>query len=328
MKSKKINFDQPIRVIFMGTPVFAVPTLKKLLACDYCKLVAVITQPDKKSGRVQKLVFSPVKKLALKHNVLVLQPKNIKNSKIKRTIDALRPDIIIVAAYGQILPQTILEIPRFGCLNIHASLLPKFRGPSPIQYTILENEKETGVTIMLMDEQMDHGDIVAQKKIKVYNKDTAISLCDRLSKVGAEVVMEVLPKWVLRKIKPVPQDHSKATYTKILKKEDGKIDWKDNVEKIERKIRAFYPWPGTYTNFRCLTHNYPKLKRLKIIQAEVYTVDRRLKPGTVFQTPDKKLAVACGRGSLVLKKVQVEGKREISGEEFLRGYDVKSLQDC
>lgn len=308
------------RLIFMGTPEFAAIILKKLIKNQFIP-ISIITQPDRKIGRRQKIVFSPVKTLALRYNLSFFQPENIKDHKIYKIIKALKPDIIIVAAYGQIIPKKILDIPKFGCVNVHASLLPKYRGASPIQYAILKGEKITGVTLMQMNEKMDEGDIIVQKKAKIDKNDTTLTLQKKLAELSADLLVKTLPKIFSRKIKPIPQDNKKATYTKILKKEDGKIDWKKKAEELERQIRAFYPWPGTYAKFQIQnSKSNIKTLRIKIIQARIFFDKSKFKPGTLFLTPDKKLAVSCGQDNLILDRVQVEGKKEISGDEFVRGY--------
>lgn len=297
------------KTIFIGTPDFAVPSLNKLIESNY-NIVTVITQPDKKVGRKQKVVFSPVKKVALKHNIPLLQPLKIKE--IVEKIKELRPDIIITAAYGQIISKNILDIPKFGCINIHGSLLPKYRGASPIQCAILNGDKKTGITIMEMDERMDEGSIITQKEIEIDNNDTASSLHNKLSDLGVDLLLETLPKIFKKEIKYTPQDHSQATYTKILKKEDGKINWNKKVIEIERMIKAFYPWPGTYTELEG--------KRLKIIKVKIIDSKNDLELGTIFKTRDSDLAVRCSKNALVLEKIQPEGKKVMSGKEFLRGY--------
>lgn len=303
---------QNYKIIFMGTPDFAVPVLESLVASPYF-LVAVFTQPDKKVGREQKVVSSPIKKLALKSNIFVCQPEKL-DQEAEQKISSLKPDLIVVAAYGQIIPRSILDIPKYSCVNVHASLLPEYRGASPIQSAILAGEKETGITIMLMDEKMDHGPILAQKKIKIYNNETGEFLHDRLAKVGAEFLAEVLPKYLEGKIKSKPQDHNKATFTKILTREDGHIDWTKSAEEIKCQVRAYYPWPGSWTVLDS--------KRLKIIQTSILNSQLSVikKPGKVFLTENKELAIACGKGYLTIEKLQLEGKKEMTAEEFLRGY--------
>lgn len=297
------------KIIFIGTPDFAVPSLNKLIKAKY-NIIAVITQPDKKVGRKQEIVHSPVKKFALKHNIPLLQPQKIKE--IENEINELKPDIIITAAYGQIMPKIILNIPKFGCINIHGSLLPKYRGASPIQYAILKGEEKTGVTIIEMNERMDEGRIISQREIKIENTDTTASMHDKLSDSGANLLLETLPKIFNKKITYIPQDDSKASYTKILVKEDGKIDWNKSAQEIEMMIRAFYPWPNAHAKLES--------KRLKIIKAKVYKIKNNLSPGSIFKANNENLAVKCGQDALILEKIQLEGKKGASGPEFLRGH--------
>lgn len=298
------------KIIFMGTPDFAVPILKSLVESGYT-LATVFTQPDKKVGREQKIVYSPVKKLALKCSIPVYQPEKL-DHEVEQKISSIKPDLIVVAAYGKILPKSILDIPKYGCLNLHASLLPKYRGASPIPAAILSSEKETGVSIMLMDEKMDHGPIINQRKEKIYNNETGKSLHDRLAKIGAELLIQTLPKWFEGKIKPKPQDHTKATYTKIISREDGHIDWTKSAEEIERQIRAFYPWPGSWTIWNG--------RRLKILQVKLSKLQDARKPGEVFLTKDRKLAIVCSKGYLLVERLQLEGKKQMTAEEFLKGH--------
>lgn len=306
------NDRAKLKIIFMGTPDFAVPVLTSLISSGYT-LSAIFTQPDKKVGREQKLIYSPVKKLALKYKISLYQPEEL-NQRIEQKIRSLIPDLIVVAAYGKIIPKEILEIPKYGCLNVHASLLPKYRGASPIQAAILAGEKETGVTIMLMDEKVDHGPILAQRKEKIYNNDTGKTLHDRLSKKGAELLIEILPNWFEGKIKPQLQDHSKATYTKMLSRNDGRINWTKPADEIERQIRAYYPWPGSWTKWNG--------KRLKIFPDSTvsYQLSTNRKLGEVFLTKDERLAITCGKGYLVIGKLQLEGKKKMTTREFLKGY--------
>ena len=302
---KKKNY----KIIFFGTPDFARPSLEKLINSGYL-VIDVVTQPDKKIGRKQKEIHSPVKELALKHKIPVFQPEKISDPNCVQKIKDLNPGLIVVAAYGQILPKEILEIPKYGCINIHASLLPKYRGVSPIQAAILNGDKETGVTIILMDEKMDHGKIVKSSKLKVQSDITLSELHDELAKLGAELLVEILPKWFSGQIKPKTQDESQASYTKILKKEDGQIDWHKSAEVIERQIRAFTPWPGSF----CFWGN----KRLKIIKAKVLDINKT-EPGKVYEIGDK-IAVQTGENMLELERIQLEGKKEMDVKEFLRGY--------
>ncbi|MGC9048813.1 MAG: methionyl-tRNA formyltransferase [Patescibacteria group bacterium] len=315
-----------LNIIFFGTPEFAAIILDSLIK-NNSKPVTVITAPDKPVGRhayqqagKQILTPPPVKVLSQKHNIPILQPENLKeNLNLKSEILNLKPDLFIVAAYGLILPQELLAIPKYGSLNIHPSLLPKYRGPSPIQATILNGDTETGVTIILMDEKMDHGPILAKCKKQITNKITTEELTKELADLGAKLLIETLPKWINGEIKPIPQDHSKATFTKIIKKEDGQINWSNSAQEIERMVRAYWPWPSAYTRIQTTK---PKIqnKILKIIKADVLKIEHQKQPGMVFLTENKKLLVACRENALILEEVQLEGKRQMTVQEFLNGY--------
>jgi len=290
-----------LKIIFFGTPRFGATILEGLIKNNY-KPVLVITAPDKPVGRKQIITPSPVKIMAQKYNILVEQPKKIKNLKetlwgvrlrASKKIKNLKPDLGIVAAYGYIIPQEILSIPKYGFLNVHPSLLPKHRGASPIQTAILNGDKETGVTIILMDEKMDHGPIITQTKYKIPDDINHKELDSELAKQGAHLLVKTLPKWINSEIEAKAQDESKTTYTKILKKEDGKINWKKSVEEIERQIRAFCPWPGT---FAFIKHK-SEILRVKILEAGI--------------SKEKKL---------IIKKLQPEGKKVMTLEEFKKGY--------
>lgn len=298
---------QKEKIIFIGTPEFAVPILEKLINNNY-KPVLVITVPDKPTGRKQIITSSPIKITAQKYGISISQPEKIYD--LKDELIKISPELIIVAGYSQFLPKEILEIPKYGCLNVHPSLLPKYRGASPIQYAILNGEKKTGTTIMLMDEKMDHGKIIAQRKFEIgENKITFEKLSKDLSSISSDLLIEILPEWIHGRIKALPQTESMSTLTKIIKKEDGRINWEEPAEKIERKIRAFNPWPGTFTLL--------DLKILKILKAEV--LQKKEKPGKVFQN-EKNLTVGCGENSLILEEVQIEGKKPMTGTDFLRGH--------
>jgi methionyl-tRNA formyltransferase len=319
MKSKVKS--EKLKVIFMGTSEFAIPILKSLLRTKGYGLCAIITQPDKKTGRGQKLTPPPVKVTGQKYKIPVYQPKNL--SALKSQISNLNPHLVIVAAYGQILSKEILQIPQYGCLNIHPSLLPKYRGPSPIQATILNAEIKTGVTIIKMNEKMDTGNIIAQKKIDINAEDEAESLTSKLSQEGASLLVETLPKYLSGKIKLKPQIKSQATYTKIIKKEDGHINWNNSAELIERHIRAYYRWPGSYTYWSYKIRDMRYEKMIKILEVKVSklkTQISKLDVGTVFLTSKKELAVACGKDYLIIKKLQLEGKKAMPAWEFLKGH--------
>lgn len=298
------------KIVFFGTPEFAEIILEKLIKTEF-KPVMVITAPDKPVGRKQILSSSPVKKLAQKHQIPLFQPKALKDSDIERKLLVLSPDLFIIAAYGLILPQNILNIPKFGPINIHPSLLPKYRGASPIQATILSNDQETGTTIMLMDKEIDHGPIIAFKKIKIENENS-VTLSKKLSKLGANLLIKILPKWFEKEIESVSQDHQKATFTRLIKKVHGKIIWGKSAKQIEQMLRAYQPWPGIYTVFDKLI--------LKILEVEVLKIRHKYAPGKVFMTKDKELAVACEKNALILKQVQLQGKKPTLGKSFLNGH--------
>ncbi|XOB41751.1 MAG: methionyl-tRNA formyltransferase [Candidatus Nealsonbacteria bacterium] len=307
-----------MKIIFIGTPEFGVIILEELIKANF-KPVLIVTVPDKPVGRKQIITPPPVKNSAKKYNIPVLQPEAIFN--LKSEILNLKPDLIIVCAYGQIIPNDILDIPQYGCLNIHPSLLPEYRGSSPIQYTILNGDKETGVTIILMTEKLDQGKVISNFQFPISNeKITYPELSQKLAELGAKLLLETIPKWINGEIEPKPQDDSRATYTKILKKEDGKIDWKKPAESIERQIRAFQPWPGSFSEFQISNQ---KSQKLKILKADILKQTKNGPfgvPGKTFLAPNDKIAVQTGKDFLVIEKLQLEGKKTMSSEEFLRGH--------
>jgi len=299
-----------IKIIFMGTPDFAVPCLKELHTNDY-NIVGVFTNPDKPAGRNSTPIQSPIKQFATKNSLPIFQPETLRSKQSIQELTNIQPDLIITAAYGQILPKRILDIPKKGPLNVHASLLPRHRGASPIHYALLEGDQETGITIMLMDKGMDTGPIISKEEIPIKQTDTLSSLHDRLSLLAAQLLIETLPQWLQNRIKPQVQDESLATHTKILKKEDGLIDWSHTSAKIVNRIRAFNPWPGTHTALNG--------KTLKVHQALIPSAPIKTKPGK-FKILDQQLFVGTGDGSLAIKKIQLEGKKPITDSEFIRGY--------
>lgn len=304
-----------MKIIFIGTPEFAATILEKIAHSEY-KPVLVITAPDKPVGRKQIITPPPVKIIAEKNKISVAQFEKIQDSKLK--IQNLNPDLIIVAAYGQIIPKEILNIPRLGCLNIHPSLLPKYRGSSPIQTTILRGDKETGVTIILMNEKMDQGKIVDSIKHQVSSGITCKELSKELAEIAGKLLIETIPKWEKGEIKPKTQDESRATYTKILKKIDGKIDWQKTAEFIERQIRAFNPWPGSFTKFQNSDKNY---RVLKILKATVLKEEKNAgSPGKTFLSGNGKIGVKTGKNFLIIELLQPEGKSPMASEDFLRGH--------
>jgi len=306
-----------MKIIFMGTGVFASIVLQKLINSGL-ELFAIITQPDKPSGREQDIIFSPVKNLAVEKNLDVYQPKSLIKADGFVLVDSLAPDLIIVADYGKIIPKNILDLPKFGTLNIHPSLLPKYRGSSPLQETILRGDKETGVTIILLDEEMDHGQIVGQEKLEIGSQKYSLAeLRQKLAELGGDLAIKVLPDYLSGKIKPIAQNHDRATYTKIIVKEDGKINWEKSAKEIDCQLRAYGEWPGSWTEWE----NNSKKCKLKIIEAEISGSDlpSGVIPGTVY-IQNNNLMVQCGKNSLIIKSLQLEGKNKISSQEFLRGH--------
>jgi len=300
---------QEIKVIFVGTPDFAVPSLQSLIRNTDFKVEAVITQPDMPVGRKQTLTPPPVKTVAQECGIPVFQPQKI--SQIIDQIRNLQPDVIVVAAYSQIIPENILNIPKYGCVNVHASLLPKYRGASVIQAVILNGEKESGVTIMLMDKTLDTGPILSQTKIDLDENSTAEWLYEELAKLGGKILTNTLKGYVEGKIKPQEQDNSKSNYVGLLKKQDGLIDWNKSAVEIERFVRAMNPWPAAWT--------WVKGKQLKIIKVQHQPIEINVqKIGKTFSY-NNGLAVQCGQDALIITALQIEGKKTMTSQEFLRG---------
>lgn len=296
------------KIIFAGTSDFAIPSLKKLTELDFIGLELIITQPDKPAGRKKEPLPSPIKKFAQSKNLELSQPQKI--IELKDRLREVKPDLGIVVSYGQFIPQEILDIPKHGWLNIHPSLLPKYRGPSPIQNTILNQDRLAGTTLMKVDSQMDHGPIIAQEDFEI-NKMTDKLLGRFLAECSAEMLENNLANYLEGKIKPQPQDHNQATFTKIINKQDGKINWAKSVDEIGAQIRAYTIWPGTYTIWNS--------KRLKIISARATEIRSDLKPGQVKIKNDK-LYVACGDKFIEVFSLQLEGKKEMSADIFIQGY--------
>jgi len=301
------------KIIFMGTPNFAVPALKTLHKSNY-NVALVVTQPDRPKGRGRKLIQSPVKESALKLGYNVIQPFSCKTDEFVKSISKLKPDLFIVVAFGQILPESILAVPRIGAINIHASLLPKYRGAAPIQWAVINGEKETGVTTMFMDKGMDTGDILLSAKEKISSDDTSVTLHDRLSVLGSELLTKTLKAIETNDITPTPQDHGKATYAPLLKKKDGRIDWKLPAENLDAFIRGMSPWPGAFT--------FHDNKRLKIFKAATLSIDHDEAPGTVVKRFPDELLVATGKGALSIMEIQGASGKRLLIKEFLRGTDV------
>jgi len=297
-----------MRIVFIGTGEIGAPTLRALLDSEH-EVVAVVTQPDKRVGREQRIEPPPIKKEIAKTRIPILQPARIKDQKATEEIRDFAPDVIVVVAYGQILPRDVLEIPRLACLNLHASLLPRWRGAAPIQAVIAAGDCETGITVMYMDEGLDTGDILLQRSVEILPNDTGGSLHDRLAQIAPEALLESLRLVAARNAPRIAQDNARATYAPKLKREHGQIDWSESAEAIERKIRAYNPWPGMFMRV--------DRQNLKVFSASV--VDLNGQPGEVLRS-DKDLIVATGKGALSLAEVQLEGKRRMSAAEFLRGH--------
>lgn len=303
------------RVVFMGTPAFAETILQSLIEAHY-PIVAVYTQPDKPSGRDQELIKSPVKILSEAQHIPVEQPSRLDDVAIS-SFEKYAPDIVIVAAYGKILPKAMLDIPRFGCLNIHASLLPRWRGASPIQNALLAGDTETGVTIMKMDAGMDTGDIIARENVSIASTDTTETLLPKLAHTGAELLLSILPDWLDGKNEATPQDESSVTLCQLIDREDGKIFWSDEAESIFRRFRALQPWPGIFSFWR----RNGSLLRIKFhrISIQKQNPETKHELGQVFEIGDQ-IGVSTGNGVILLGEIQLEGKERTSIVEFVRGY--------
>ena len=316
------------KIIFFGTNYFAVPSLQKL--AEIFDISLVVTKPAKPVGRKQTLSPNPIEVTAKALKLNIISPLQLDKNTTNK-LKNLNPDLFVVIDYGKIIPQKILDIPKKGAINIHPSELPKYRGATPIQTAILNGEKETAISIMLIDEKMDHGQILAQKKINILDNDTYKSLYSRLGELAPKLLVETIKKYLSGQIKPQEQNHNEATFTEILKRKDGEIDWNKPAEKIEQMVRAFDPWPGTFTRITALnkTIGYPitngalqKSKRLKILKVSISLKNRSDKHlGQFFKTPKGKLAVACGQNTtLLINNLQPEGKKPMTGEEFIQGY--------
>jgi methionyl-tRNA formyltransferase len=306
----------PLRIIFMGTAELSCASLAALVADAAFSLCAVVTQPDKPKGRALKPTSSPVKILAEKLNLPVLQPLKARDENFLAELRQLRPDLIVVVAYGQILPQAMLDLPPHGCLNVHTSLLPKYRGAAPIQWAIADGEPETGVTIMQMDAGLDTGPILAARRTPILPTDDSHGLHDRLARLGAELLLATIPEFVAGNLRPQPQPAAGATYAAKIKKEDGKVDWHQPARQIWNRLRAFTPWPGAFTFLPAES----KLQLLKIGKAEV--VERSGRAGEILAADQTGIVVGCGQGALRILELQREGGRMLPVESFLAGFPL------
>lgn len=303
-----------MKVIYMGTPDFAVEPLEAIIKAGH-EVTAVVTQPDKQKGRGKEVQMTPVKECALAHNIPILQPVKIKEPEAIAELKKYPADIFVVAAFGQLLTEEILKMPKFGCVNIHASLLPAYRGAAPIQWVVINGEEKTGVTIQQMAKGLDTGDMLFKREVVLDPKETGASLFDKLMHVGAELIVEALPLIEQGAVVPEKQDEAQASYVSRLTKDMGNIDFTQDAVVIERLIRGLNSWPSAYT--------YYKGKTLKIWEADVTGTRTEVLPGTVVSVGKDTIEVACGSGTLLLRSVQLEGKKRVSVRDFLLGYEVK-----
>ena len=306
-----------MKIVYMGTPDFAVPALAALAESGY-EVAGVVTQPDKPKGRSKTLVPTPVKEEALKHGIPVYQPKKVREPEFVETLKEIGSDIIIVAAFGQIIPKEILDMPEFGCINIHASLLPKYRGAAPIQQAVINGDKEAGVTIMKMGIGLDTGDMISQASVPLAEDETGGSLFDRLADLGADLLVKTLPSIFDRTAVYEPQpEESPTPYVGMITKQMGLLDFHKDAEELERLIRGMDPWPSAYT--------FLNGKSLKVWKAAVeQKVSGSEEPGTIVNTDKEGIHVACGQDRLVLKEIQLEGKKRMDAAAFLRGYPIET----
>lgn len=302
-------YDDPMKVLFMGSPEFAIPSLDALSEEHDIDIVGVFTQPDRPAGRGRKLRSSPVKLRSNELGLSIYQPSSLKSLEIVSTIQALNPDLIVVAAYGRILPPSVLELPKFGSINVHASLLPRWRGAAPIQAAIRAGDPESGVTIMKMDPGLDTGPILSQRQLEIFSSDTGGELSERLAILGATLLMETIPEYLSGELRPKNQDEKMATYAPLLKKSDGRLDFLRSAIELERQVRAYEPWPTSFFEWRA--------RRICIHRADALT-DDTLSPGTVGMI-DNSPAIGANPGILLLQIVQPAGKKEMLAEDFLRG---------
>lgn len=309
-----------MKVIFMGTPDFSVGTLEMLIQAGH-EITLVVTQPDKPKGRGKSMQFPPVKEAALAHSLEVYQPKRVREPECIEYLRKFEADIIVVVAFGQILPKEILKMPRYGCVNVHASLLPKYRGAAPIQWAVINGETVTGVTTMRMDEGLDTGDMILKEEVALEPEETGGSLFDRLAKTGAELCVKTLTAIEQGTAVYTPQDHANATHTTMIKKQLGEIDWTKSAVELERLVRGLNPWPSAYTHL-----NGKTLKIWKaLVQKETDLPEELVRePGTIVKADKNTIEVQTGQGILELLEIQLEGKKRMTTDAFLRGFPVKA----
>lgn len=307
-----------LRIVFFGTAELACPSLTGLAQASEFEVAGVVTQPDRPRGRDLRVQPPPVKREALSLGMKILQPERARHASFIEELAQVEPELIVVAAYGQILPQAILELPRYGCLNVHTSLLPKYRGAAPIQWAILNDEAETGVTIMKMDAGLDTGDILTQQSVRIETSDTAQSLHDKLAAIGADLLVRTIPPYCAGAIVPKKQPDENASYARKIAKEDGKLDWTQPARAVWNRIRAFTPWPGAYT-FLPLTSRQPTIRILEAVISEHGAGP----PGTILKADKSGIDVACGAGALRILRLQREGGKPLKTQEFLAGHALR-----
>ena len=312
-----ISTPSALRIVFMGTADLACASLRALCREITVQIIAVVSQPDKPKGRDMKLQSTPVKALAIAEGLPVLQPSRARDEEFIAQLRALQPDLIVVAAYGQILPQSLLDIPRLGCLNVHTSLLPEYRGAAPIQWAILDGKAETGVTIMKMDAGLDTGPMLAQVTTPISAEDNAQTLHDRLAELGGELLVKTISDFTAGCITPRPQPAEGATYARKISKEDGHIDWAQPARVLWNRVRGFTPWPGAFTHLD--DHGKPRLLKLWLAQVEP---DLSGPPGKILRADKTGIVVACGEQALRILELQREGSRRMAAHEFLAGHPL------
>jgi len=310
-----------MRIVFIGTGAIGLPTLQALLESPVHQLVGVITQPDKPVGRDQLLQAPPIKTAAARSSIPILQPRRIRDEEALAQIRSLKPDLIVVMAYGQILPKSVLEVPKIACLNLHASLLPRHRGAAPIQAAIVAGDLETGITVIYMDEGLDTGDILLQKKAPILPNDTGGSLHDRLARLAPEALSDALHSLERGLAPRTGQDEARASYAPKLSRADGRIDWKEPASLIARKIRAYDPWPGAFTEVEDAAG---QARHLKIFRATARE-EQVGAPATISLPNDREILIGAGQGSVCLEEMQLEGRRRMEAAEFLRGFSSPRL---
>ncbi|MDA1272790.1 MAG: methionyl-tRNA formyltransferase [Verrucomicrobia bacterium] len=308
---------EPLRMVFFGTANLAVSSLSRLAQHNGFEISAVVSQPDRPKGRDLRVQSSPVKVEALRHNYTILQPEHCREASFITVLSELRPDLIVVAAYGQILPKSILELPKHGCLNVHASLLPQYRGAAPIQWAILSGDRESGVTIMKMDAGMDTGEILTQESTPINAIDTAASLHDRLAQMGAELLVRTIPDVVAGRVTGRKQNDSEASYARKISKQDGRMDWRKPAIELWNQVRALTPWPGTFTEL----HRSGEKTLVKIRHVEV-VLDRCGAPGELLQAPRGEIIAACGTQAVRVLSLQLEGGRAMTAPQFTTGHSL------